>query len=80
MFLKISEYFRGIVFSYSFSIYCAANGILCSERDKLNLYRLTYGAKEEKAGDAMNTLRTHTNSYGPTTNTGLGHKKYFPGI
>ena len=30
--LKISEYFRGVVFSYSFSIYCAANhGILCSE-------------------------------------------------
>ena len=27
-----SEYFRGVVFSYSFSIYCAANhGILCSE-------------------------------------------------
>ena len=26
-----SEYFRGVVFSYSFSIYCAANhGILCS--------------------------------------------------
>ena len=27
-----SEYFRGVVFSYSFSIYCAANhGILCSD-------------------------------------------------
>ena len=27
-----SEYLRGIVFSYSFSIYCAANhGILCSD-------------------------------------------------
>ena len=27
-----SEYFRGVVFSYSFIIYCAANhGILCSE-------------------------------------------------
>ena len=27
-----SEYFRGVVFSYSFSIYCAAyHGIWCSE-------------------------------------------------
>ena len=29
--LKSIEYFPGVVFSYSFSIYCAANhGILCS--------------------------------------------------
>ena len=28
-----SEYFRGVVFSYSFSIYCAAyHGIWCSEK------------------------------------------------
>ena len=34
-----SEYFRGVVFSYSFSIYCAAyRGIWCSEgpRDPSN--------------------------------------------
>ena len=30
--LKISEYFRGVVFCESFGIYCASNhGILCSE-------------------------------------------------
>ena len=30
-----SEYFRGVVFSYSFSIYCAAyHGIWCSAQNK----------------------------------------------
>ena len=33
--LKISEYFRGVVFCESFGIYCAANhGILCNEMAK----------------------------------------------
>ena len=33
--LKICEYFRGVVFFYSFSIYCAANhGILCSVKER----------------------------------------------
>ena len=34
-----SEYFRGVVFSYSFSIYCAANhGILCSDPNSTKMY------------------------------------------
>ena len=33
-----SEYFRGVVFSYSFSIYCAAyHGIWCSELLQMRL-------------------------------------------